>query len=149
MAERLFKGRDARPLCDPPGEDRFAGGWHWQAGAASLTEGVLATCVSLWAIAYFRDRHNHLRPLGRRMAPAAYAAFIVHPPVIVALALAIQSAPVPAELKFICVLAGGVAGSFGLAALAARVRPIARIIGTGPRAAREVPSTVRSLQVGP
>ena len=130
-------------------EDRFLGGWHWQAAAASLTEGVLATCVSLWAIAYFRDRHNHLRPLARRMAPAAYAAFIVHPPVIVALALAIQSAPVPAELKFICVLAGGVAGSFGLAALAARVRPIARIIGTGPRAAREVPSTVRSLQAGP
>ena len=26
-------------------EDRFAGGWHWQAAAASLTEGVLATCV--------------------------------------------------------------------------------------------------------
>jgi glucans biosynthesis protein C len=111
-------------------EDRFLGGWHWQAAAASLTEGVLATCVSLWAIAYFRDHHNQLRPIARRMAPAAYGAFIVHPPVLVGLALAIQPAPVPAELKFACVLAGGVAGSFGIAALAARTRPIARIIGT-------------------
>jgi Acyltransferase family len=109
--------------------DRFAGGWHWQAAAASLTEGVLATCVSLWAIAYFRDHHDHLRPVARRMAPAAYGAFIVHPPVIVGLALAIQAAPVPAELKFACVLTAGVAGSFGLAALAARARPIARVIG--------------------
>jgi glucan biosynthesis protein C len=102
--------------------DRFAGGWHWQAAAASLTEGVLATCVSLWAIAHFRCHHNHPRPLARRMAPAAYGAFIVHPPVIVALALAIQPAPVPAELKFACVLTAGIAGSFALAALAARLR---------------------------
>jgi Acyltransferase family len=112
-------------------EDRFAGGWHWQAAAASLTEGVLATCVSLWAIGHFRERHNHLRPLARRMAPAAYGAFLVHPLVLVGLALAIQPAPVPAELKFACVLAGGVTGSFALAALAARSRPIARIIRGG------------------
>jgi glucans biosynthesis protein C len=130
-------------------EDRFAGGWHWQAAAASVTEGVLATCVSLWAIGYFRHHHNHLRPLARRMAPSAYGAFIVHPPVLVGLALAIQLAPVPAELKFVCVLAGGVTCSFGLAALAARFRPIARIIGAGPRPASALPSTVRSVHAGP
>jgi hypothetical protein len=130
-------------------EDRFAGGWHWQAAAASLTEGVLATCVSLWAIAYFRQRQDHLRPLTRRAAPAAFGAFIVHPPVIVVLALAIQRISVPAELKFICVLAGGVAASFGLAALGTQVRPIARIIGSGPRAASEVPTVGRSLQASP
>jgi glucan biosynthesis protein C len=116
-------------------EDRFLGGWHWQAAAASLTEGVLATSVSLWAIGYFRRHHDHLRPLARRMAPAAYGAFIIHPPVLVGLALAVQLAPVAAELKFVCVLSGGVAGSFALAAVATRVRPIARIIGAGPGAA--------------
>jgi hypothetical protein len=121
-------------------EDRFAGGWHGQAAAASLTEGVLATCVSLWAIGYFRHPHNRLRPLARRMAPAAYGAFLAHPPVIVGLALAIHRLPVPAELKFLCVLTGGVAGSFGLAALAARARPIARITGAGPRAAAGAPT---------
>src|SRR5215211_72376 len=80
-------------------EDRFAGGWHWQAAAASFIEGLLPTCVSLWAIGYFRQHHNDLRPLARRMAPAAYGAFIVHPPVIVGLALAMHEVPVPAELK--------------------------------------------------
>jgi glucan biosynthesis protein C len=124
-------------------EDRFTGGWHWQAAAASLTEGVLASCVSLWAIGYFRHHHNHLRPLARRMAPAAYGAFIVHPPVIVGLALAVQPLALPAELKFVCVLSGGVVASFGLAALAARVRPITRIIGSRPPTAREVPSAIR------
>lgn len=104
-------------------EDRFAGGWHWQAAAASLTEGVLATCVSLWAIGYFREHRNHLRPLARRMAPAAYGAFLVHPPVLVGLALALHPLPVPAELKFLFVLAAGVACSFGLAAVGRRSLP--------------------------
>jgi ABC-type spermidine/putrescine transport system permease subunit II len=134
---RATSSRAARPRI----ASRAAG---WQAAAASLTEGVLATCVSLWAIGYFRHHHNRLRPLARRMAPAAYGAFLVDPPVIIGLALAIHRPPVPAELKFLCVLTGGVAGSFGLAALAARARPIARITGAGPRAAPEAPSAVRS-----
>jgi Acyltransferase family len=110
-------------------EDRFAGGWHWQAAAFPLAEGVLATCVSLWAIGYFRRRFNHLRPLARRMAPQAYGAFIVHPPVIVGLALAVQPLPLPAELKFIAVVVAGVAGSFALPALLGRAGPIAIAVG--------------------
>jgi glucans biosynthesis protein C len=99
------------------GEGRFAGGWHWQAGAGALVEGVLATCVSLWAVAYFRRRQNRPRPLARRMSPATYGAFLLHPPVLVGLAFAVQPLPLPAELKFIAVLAAGMAGSFGLATL--------------------------------
>jgi glucan biosynthesis protein C len=98
-------------------EDRFAGGWHWEAAAFPLAEGVLAACVSLWAIGFFRRRVNHLSPLARRMAPLAYGAFVVHPPVIVGLALAIQPLPLPAEAKFIAILIAGIAGSFGVAAL--------------------------------
>jgi peptidoglycan/LPS O-acetylase OafA/YrhL len=104
------------------GEDRFAGGLHWQAAAGALLEGVLATCMSLWAVSHFRRREDRYeRPLLLRMAPAAYGAFLVHPPVLVGLAFAVQPLPVPAELKFLLVLAGGVAGSFGLAALGRRV----------------------------
>jgi glucan biosynthesis protein C len=102
-------------------EDRFGGGWHWQAAAAALVEGVIATCLSLWAVGHVRDHEaSYFRPLVRRMAPAAYGAFIVHPPVLVGLALAVQPLPVPAELKFATVLSAGVAGSFGLTALARR-----------------------------
>jgi glucans biosynthesis protein C len=116
------------------GEHRFEGGWHWQAGALALDEAVLATCVSLWAIQHFRRRRNTLGPLARRMAPAAYGAFIIHPPVLVGLALAAQPTPLPAELKFTAVLAATVAASFGLAALGGRTRHIGLIIGS-PRTA--------------
>jgi Acyltransferase family len=102
-------------------EDRFAGGLHWQAAAGALLEGVLATCMSLWAVAHFRrHQERYYRPLVRRMAPAAYGAFIIHPPVLVGLAFAVQPLPAPAELKLLIVLPAAVAGSFGLTALAQR-----------------------------
>jgi glucans biosynthesis protein C len=124
------------------GEHRFEGGWHWQAAALALDEAVLATCVSLWAVQHFRRRRNTLGPLARRMAPAAYGAFIIHPPVLVGLALAAQHTPLPAELKFIAVLAAAVAASFGLAALGSRIRHIGAIIGspsTAPSPAKAWP----------
>jgi glucan biosynthesis protein C len=130
-------------------EDRFAGGWHWQAAAFPLAEGVIATCVSLWAIGFFQRRVNHLRPTARLMAPHAYGAYIFHPPVIVGLALAIQPLPVPAEAKFVAVLAAGVAGSFGLAALVGRAGPIARVIGSARWARDEFGRAERSYLTRP
>jgi hypothetical protein len=100
-------------------EDRFAGGPHWQAAGGALLEGVIATCISLWAVAHFRaHEERYFRPLIRRMAPSAYGAFIVHPPILVGIALALGPLPVPAELKFVVLLVGGAAASFGLTALA-------------------------------
>jgi hypothetical protein len=43
---------------------------------------------------------------GRRRL-TTYGAFIVHPPVLVGLAFAVHPARVPAELKFLAVLAAG------------------------------------------
>ncbi len=87
LAGGFFEGGDA--------EDRFAGGLHWQAAAVPLAEGVIATCVSLWAVGSFRRRFNHLTPVARLMAPAAYGAFVLHPPVIVGLGFAVQPSPCP------------------------------------------------------
>jgi hypothetical protein len=102
-------------------EDRFAGGWHWQAAAGAVLEGALAACMCVWAVGHFRaNQERYSRPLIRRMAPPAYGAFIIHPPVLVGLAFALQPLPAPAELKFLAVLVAGVAGSFSLTALARR-----------------------------
>jgi glucans biosynthesis protein C len=115
LAGGFFDGGDAA-------EDRFAGGLHWEAAAGAMLEGVLATCLCLWVVSHFR-RHEarYNRPLVRKMAPSAYGAFVIHPPVLVGLAFALGSLPVPAELKFLLLLAGGAAGSFGLVALGRRV----------------------------
>jgi glucans biosynthesis protein C len=131
------------------GRHQFEGGWHWQSLAVALAEGVLATCVSLWAIDYFRRRRNHLRPLARRMAAAAYGAFIIHPPLLVGLAFAVQPLALPAELKFITLLTAAVSAAFGLAALANRTRSLARIVGSSARAEAGLPFERPSARPGP
>ena len=77
--------------------------------------------MCVWAVAHFRaHQERYFRPLIRSTAPPAYGAFIIHPPVLVGPAFALQPLPLPAELKFLVLLVAGVAGSFGLSALARR-----------------------------
>jgi len=67
------------------------------------------------------------------MAGAAYGAFIIHPPLIVGLALALGGTPIPPELKFMLVLTGGVVGSFGITSLVLRVAAVGKVVSSGPR----------------
>jgi glucans biosynthesis protein C len=121
-------------------EELFEGGWHWQAAAGAALEGTLAASAPIFLIGYFRRHFDRQRSLARWMAPNAYGAFIVHPAVIVGLALALDGLDAPAELKFIGVLIGGVAGSFGITSLVARFGPIARVIGSAARPSAPAPA---------
>jgi glucan biosynthesis protein C len=113
--------------------DLYAGGWHWQAAGTSLVEATLAATLPLFLIGWFREHWTRQGPLLRTMATAAYGAFIIHPPVIVGLALALHRTAIPAELKFMLVLAGGVIGSFGITALALRITSVGKVLSSGPR----------------
>ncbi|MFL5847998.1 MAG: acyltransferase family protein [Solirubrobacteraceae bacterium] len=114
--------------------DLYAGGWHWQAAGTSLVEGALAATLPLFLIGWFRVRCSRQGRLLRRMTPSAYGAFVIHPPVVVGLALALHRVAIPAELKFALALVGAVAGSFAITALAMRIPAVGRIIGSAPRA---------------
>ena len=114
-------------------QDLYAGGWHWQAAGTSIVEASLAATLPLFLIGWFREHWIRQSPLLRRMAAAAYAAFVIHPPVIVGLALALHQVAIPAEGKFVLVLAGGVAGSFGITARIMRIQAAGRVIGSGRR----------------
>jgi glucan biosynthesis protein C len=114
-------------------QDLYAGGWHWQAAGTSLLEATLAATLPLFLIGWFREHGTRQGPLLRGMAAAAYGAFIIHPPVIVGLALALQGSPIPAELKFTLVLTGGVVGSFGITSLALRIAGVGKVVSSGPR----------------
>ena len=120
-------------------QDLYAGGWHWQAAGTSLVEAALAATLPLFLIGWFRDHWTRQGPLLRTMATAAYGAFIIHPPVIVGLALALHQTPIPPELKFILVLGGGVVGSFGITSLVLRIPTVGSVVSSGPRGERAGP----------
>ena len=113
--------------------DLYAGGWHWQAAGTSLLEATLAATLPLFLIGWFREHWTGQGALLRGMSAAAYGAFIIHPPVVVGLALALQKTALPAELKFLLVLAGGVVRSFGITSLVMRIPAVGKVVGSGPR----------------
>jgi glucan biosynthesis protein C len=109
-------------------EDPFSGGLHVEAIPLPVVEAVIAVSASVWTLEWFRRRWNGSSPLSRALGRSSYLAYLVHPPVVVALMVAVRSVTVPAEAKFLVVSVLGVVGSFGVAWLARRWPPIARIL---------------------
>ncbi|MEZ5096801.1 MAG: hypothetical protein R2731_12195 [Nocardioides sp.] len=99
------------------GPAAFEGGWHWEAAGMAVVEGTVAVGVSLLVLDWSR---RHVVPHGRwerRVAAAAYGAFVAQGPVLVALALALREIPVSGDAKLVVVAVLGVVGSFALGAL--------------------------------
>jgi hypothetical protein len=96
----------------------YLGGWGWPALYAAAIEGVLAVAGSLWLLAAARRHLSGHGPLATAAAQAAYAAYLLQGPVLLALALAARPLALPALVKAPAV---GVLGE--LRALVARGRP--------------------------
>lgn len=110
------------------GVDIFFGHGTWQSLVFAVLEGTVMVTMSLWLIDLFRRRVNHHGRLARELGRAAYAAFLVHQIVLVAVVLASRHLPGPPELKYVTVGALGVALSFGAGALLLRVPGVSRVL---------------------
>jgi len=102
--------------------DAVAGGWTWQSATFAAVEGSAAAGFSLWALAWFRHRWNHQGPLTRWAARGSYAAYLLHPPVLVLASMSARPLPLLPEAKFVLVAAAGVLASFALGAAVAQLR---------------------------
>lgn len=97
---------------------RAEGGLGLLAWVYAWWEPLLAWGVILALLQRCRQRHAVLGPFGRMLARRAFAVFVIHPPVVVAVALAWRDVAAPALLKFaltgavslvLCVLLAGLA----------------------------------------
>ena len=78
-----------------------SGGWNLQAAVYALWEPFLAWGVVIGLLHFYTRRLETPGPLLRSLSRRAYAIYIIHPPVLVALALAWQSVAAPLALKFL------------------------------------------------
>jgi len=108
--------------------DRFLGGLRLEATLIPLIEATLALGMSLWVIDWFRRRENRAGTLVRGLGRASFAAYLLHAPLTIILAMALRDVAVPAELKFLGVFSLGLCASFGLGWLATRSRVAGRIL---------------------
>jgi hypothetical protein len=79
----------------------LSGGWSAQAAVYALWEPFLAWGVIIGLLHLYSRRLETPGPVWRSLSRRAYAIYIIHPPVLVALALAWRSVAAPAALKFL------------------------------------------------
>jgi glucans biosynthesis protein C len=110
------------------GLEPMLGGWRWASAGLAVLEAATAVGASLWVIDRVRRRWTVRGPLLARTSRGAYAAYVLHPLVLVALSAAARPLPWPPEGKFVLVAAAGVIGSFALGTTVTRWRPVARVL---------------------
>jgi peptidoglycan/LPS O-acetylase OafA/YrhL len=109
-------------------EDPFLGGWHLQALAEPTTEATIAVAMSFWLVGWFARRWNYQGTLARSLGRASFAAYIIHPPVLVLLSVGLSSVTIAAEVKLVAVAVLGVATSFTLGWYMTKARWLARVL---------------------
>jgi glucan biosynthesis protein C len=101
----------------------YAGGVHWQSAALSLWEALVCVGMSFGVLALFRRGLTRQRAFSKFMSDNAFAVYVIHPPILVALALALAPLAAPPIAKFVLLWVMGLVVCFGLAAPIARRVP--------------------------
>lgn len=84
-------------------DERGAGGWNWLSFSYSMWEGFMGVAMVIVTLAWFRKRFNHQGWLARKMAEATFTAYVLHPGIIIPLALLMSGISMNLGLKFILV----------------------------------------------
>ena len=79
----------------------FRGGWYWQALFVAIYESLLCMSMCIGLVYAFRHYTHAQRRLAKFLIPNAYTAYLIHAPVIVAVALAIRDVALYPLLKFV------------------------------------------------
>jgi hypothetical protein len=112
----------------PDSFDPFAGGWHWQALLTAACEATIAVSLSLWLLGHFQRHHARSGPLRAALGRAAFGAYVVQVPVVVAITLAFAPVPLAPEVKFVLVAPLCIAASFALAWALTRLPVLRRVL---------------------
>jgi hypothetical protein len=102
----------------------YGGGLHWQSAAMTIWEALVCVGMAFAVLAGFRAFAAGQRPFTRFMADNAFAVYVIHPPLLIAIALAMAGLAVPAVAKFLLLWVLSAALCFGLAAPLARRLPL-------------------------
>ncbi len=105
----------------------FSGGLGWPSAVYASWEAIFCVSMVLGLLTLFRSRFNQQRALGKFLSANAYAVYVIHAPVIVALAYALRGLSLFPLLKFAVAGLIAIPLCFLLASLVRRL-PLARNI---------------------
>lgn len=104
-------------------------GLHWQTAVFAAATGCVAVASCVWVIAWFERRWNG-EPSAMTSAAArgSYAAYVLHPPLLVLLSWLLVAVPVPVEVKFVLVAAAGIPLCFAVGYGVTRLPGVSRVL---------------------
>jgi glucans biosynthesis protein C len=81
--------------------DYYRGGFHWQALLEAMGEAFLVVGVCIGSLVLFRQRWNRQGRLAKSLAGSSYTIYLIHPLVIVSVALAFSTVALspPAQIR--------------------------------------------------
>ena len=109
-------------------QGRAEGGLNVQAFTYALWEPFIAWGFILGLLTLFQRRFDQLHDVWRRLARRAFLIYIIHPPVLVAVALTWHGIAAPALVKFFVTGSMACALCYVLAGAALRIPAVARIV---------------------
>lgn len=112
----------------PENPEPFLGGWHWQSLVFALWDALLCISMCIGLISLFQRRLNHQGWLARELSRSAYAAYILHEPVITILAIWAMGIAIYPLLKFALASVIMIPVCFALGSLIRRVPYFDRVL---------------------
>ncbi|MDR3515833.1 MAG: acyltransferase family protein [Azospirillaceae bacterium] len=109
-------------------QGNIAGGWNVQATLYAFWEPLVAWGFIMALLQIFQRKFARLSTTGAALARRAYTIFIIHPPVLVAIALAWRAIAAPPLIKFALTGSATCLACFWLAGLLLRVPLLRRIL---------------------
>jgi peptidoglycan/LPS O-acetylase OafA/YrhL len=129
-----------------PASKPMAAGFNLSSLVSSIWviwETTIAVGLSVGLIVAFRELFRTRFRLLDTMAAASFAAYLFHPPIVIALQAAMATATLPAFAKFLIVSVLGTATAFTVTHLACKVPGIRAVLGPAPGSEPSLRSPMR------
>ena len=106
----------------------FTGGLHWQQLLYAVWEQLLGFSIIVALLTYGKQFCNRSTPLMAKLSRNAFAVYIFHPLVLLAISLSIRNLAIDPAWKFLIVAPLAVSGSFLLASVITLIPGVRKII---------------------
>ncbi|HET6255955.1 MAG TPA: acyltransferase family protein [Puia sp.] len=94
----------------------FSGGWTGQSAGLCFWEALTGVGLSIGCLALFRERFNRQGRWAKFFSDNAFAVYVFHPPILIAITLGMAGLHWPPLVKFVVAAALSIAASFTLCA---------------------------------
>jgi glucan biosynthesis protein C len=106
----------------------YGGGLHWQSMGLCILESMAGVGISLCCLVLFRDKFNRQGRAARFFSANAFAVYVFHAPVLIAISLGMAGLHWPPLVKFVLLTALSIVATYSICALLIRRIPLLKKI---------------------